>query len=517
MSDIGEREERMEPTNFRAPEDERFISSTLRDLMTIAFRHRRVVALSFLGVFAGAALAAVLLSEKYEARMKILVKHERVDPAVTSESSALPPQQISNQLVTEEDLNSELELITSRDLEEQVVETCGLDSLPSFWHFLQPIRDFLHPTSAAERIAKAVRKLNKDLDVELVPKTDMIEVTYATPDPVLSARVLTTLANGYLAKHLAVHRPPGAFNFFQQQTEQYQKELAAAEARLADFGRDQERGAVSPDIQKPLVLQTAIQFEAALRQAQASIAQTQERIHALEGLATATPSRLTTINRKSDNPLLLQQLKSTLLTLELQRIELLNKFEPSYRPVQQIEAQITQARAAIAAEDKAPVREETTDRNPTYQFVDQALALARADLASYQAQAAATAKIVRDYGSSAVFLDQKDIEHQDLIRTAKADEANYLLYLNKREEARISDALDTERIANVAIAEAPTAPALPKYPLGLLVLLAILLAALVSVGTAFAADYFDPSFRTADEVEALLNTPVLASMPNNAG
>ena len=121
-----------------------------------------------------------------------------------------------------------------------------------------------------------------------------------------------------------------------------------------------------------------------------------------------------------------------------------------------------------------------------------------------------------DSGFYRELLDQKDIEQQDLIRTAKAKEANYLLYLNKREEARISDALDTQRIANVAIAEAATVPALPVHPRWLFVLLGILFAILVSAGAAFVADYFDASFRTADEVEAFLDTPVFAAMPNHA-
>ena len=321
----------MERTNFGPPENERVFSSTARDLLAIAFRHRQLVTLSFLGVLAGAILAAILLPDQYEARMKILVKHERVDPVVTSEPNAMP--QLSSQLVTEEDLNSEVELIKSRDLLEKVVETCGLDaSRPSFW-------DFLRPNAAGEkdlRNARAVRKLDKDLTVEPAKKSNMIEVSYATPDPLLSARVLTTLANEYLVKHLAVHRPPGAFNFFQQQAEQYQKDLGKAEARLADFSRDQEHGAVSPQIQRDLVLQKANEFEAALRQTQASIAQTQERMRALEALAAATPSRLTTTDRKYDNPQLLEQLKSSLLTLELKRTELLGKFEPSYRPVQEL-------------------------------------------------------------------------------------------------------------------------------------------------------------------------------------
>jgi uncharacterized protein involved in exopolysaccharide biosynthesis len=92
----------MEQTNFGTPENERVPSSTLRDVMRVAFRHRQLVTLCFLGVFVGAILAAILLPEQYEARMKILVKHEREDPVVTSEPNTVPQQQLGNQLVTED-------------------------------------------------------------------------------------------------------------------------------------------------------------------------------------------------------------------------------------------------------------------------------------------------------------------------------------------------------------------------------------------------------------------------------
>ena len=48
----------------------------------------------------------------------------------------------------------------------------------------------------------------------------------------------------------------------------------------------------------------------------------------------------------------------------------------------------------------------------------------------------------------------------------KTAEDNYLLYLRKREEARISDALDGKKIVNVTIAEAATVPVLPSFHLG---------------------------------------------------
>src|SRR2546427_4639833 len=44
------------------------------------------------------------------------------------------------------------------------------------------------------------------------------------------------------------------------------------------------------------------------------------------------------------------------------------------------------------------------------------------------------------------------------IRNVKAAEDNYLLYLRKQEEARISDALDRRQIVNVSIAQAATVP-----------------------------------------------------------
>ena len=502
----------MDRTNFDAPGDGRVPSSTLRDLLGVMFRQRPLVTLSFLGVFSGAALAAVLLPERYEAHMKILVQHERVDPVVTAHPNAMPP--LSNtEAVREEDLNSEVALIKSRDLLEKIVQSCGLDApSPHSW-------GFPGDNSAAGkglRMARAVRKLDGDLKAEPAKKSSLIQVSYASADPVLSALVLTTLADAYLVKHLTVHRPSGAFNFFQQQTEQYKKQLATAEGHMAAFGREGGGNAVSPQIQRDLKLQKASEFEANLRQTEASVTQTQERIRALGALAAATPSRLATTDRKSDNPQLLGQLKSSLLSLELQRTQLLDNFEPSYRPVQEVEAQIAQARAAIAREERAPVHEETTDRNPTYQWLDGELARAQADLASYRAQAAATALIVRDYRSNALLLNQKDIEQQDLVRTAKAEEANYLLYLNKREEARISDALDTQRITNVAIVEAPAVPLLPVHSRWLYVLLGIPCAILVSVGSAFVADHFDASFRTPEEVAGFLNMPVLAAMPSSA-
>ena len=504
----------MEDMGFSNHNGDGVRAPTVRDFLTIAFRHRRLMMLSFLGILSGAILVAVLQPSRYEAGMKILVKRERVDPVVTAEASAVSQFAPA---VTEEDINSEVELLKSRDLLEKVVLASNLQdkSHPPSSRMLAAIRvrEGAGTPERDELIARAVRTLQTKLNVEVVKKSNLIGVTYESLDPELASRVLTALSSLYLEKHLEVHRPPGAFDFFQQETQQYRKGLADAEARLVDFSHG--AAVVSPQLEKEVALQKLAEFDATLHQTQAAIAETQQRTRVLQEQAASIPTRMVTQVHNADDATLLSQLRSNLLALELKRTELLEKFEPSYRLVQEVDTQIAQTRDALAVAEKSQLHDETTDRDPTYEMVRGELAKAKADLAGLQARAEATALTVRSYRENARSLEPKEIVQDDLIRTVKATEENYLLYLRKEEEARISDALDRRRIINVAIAESPTVPSLPSNHRSLTVLVGLLLATLVSVGLAFGSEYLDPTFRTPDEVTSFLNIPVLATMPQN--
>jgi uncharacterized protein involved in exopolysaccharide biosynthesis len=208
-------------------------------------------------------------------------------------------------------------------------------------------------------------------------------------------------------------------------------------------------------------------------------------------------------------------MKSKLLELELKRTELLTKFEPTYRPVQEVEQQIAQTREAIATAERTPLRDEITDRDPTYEALRSELAKSRTELAAAEARAAATSALVRNYRTESQQLDHKEVLQQGMLRAAKADEENYMLYLRKQEEARISDALDQQRFSNVVVAEPATVPYAAQGRWLLVVLLGGLIASVVSVMLALAMDRWDPSFRTPDEVESFLGTPVVAAFPKN--
>jgi uncharacterized protein involved in exopolysaccharide biosynthesis len=477
-------------------------SFTARDVVAIGFRHQRLLVLCFVGVLLGVGLSAMVLPTKYRAETKLLVKRERVDPVVSPDQNA---PMMFHDTVSEEEINSEVELIQSADVLQKVVQTCGLDKKK----FLSSV---LHPgQTPANRTDKAVSDLRGDLQLEVIKKTNVISIAYESHDPQLAQRVLATLDDAYVQKHLDVHHPTGQFQFFDQQADQYKKDMLAAEAQLRGFAEKQ--GGVAPTTLRDMTLQKLADFTSTLETTRNSIAETEKRIAALEGQLQSTPARLTTQMKKSDNPQVLESLKASLQTLELKRTELLTKYQPTYPLVQEVDKELSDTRAALAKEESSPVKEETTDQNSTYEWVNSELAKAKADLSGLKAREISLTATVDVYTTQARQLDQQGLLQGDLTRTEKADEENYLLYMKKKEEARIEDALDRTRLLNVSVAQPPLLPSLPTRSPWIFALVACLLAVAVSLGVVFAIDYSDQSFRTPSEVLAELRIPVLAAVP----
>jgi uncharacterized protein involved in exopolysaccharide biosynthesis len=471
---------------------------TLRDIIAVLFRQRWPMIASFALVVIAMAVSGMWIP-KYEAQMKILALRQRSDAMVTSSANA--PSQNSNDQVSEEDLNSEVELLNSDEVLRKVVVTTGLAGQSAF----------STDGASAVSVAKAVRKLSKDLKIEPLRKTNVISVSYDARDPKMAEEVLKALSAGYMEKHLELHRSSGEFKFFDQQTEHYKRGLNLAQEKLTNFTKG--TGVVSAELERDSALHQADDFDSTARQAQTTLLETEQRIRALKAELQTIKPRITTVVRNSDNPELLQQLKSTLLNLQLKRTELLTKYEPTYRLVQEVDQQIADAKSAIAAEESKPIRDESSDQNPDYQWVQAELTKAKADLSGLKARATAAAAVAAKYRAQAQGLDQSMVTQQNLLQDTKTQEDNYLLYEHKREEARISNALDQGGILNVALAEPPVVPALPKRSPLSVALLTLLLAGTFSFSTAFVLDFMDPTFRTPDEMAGYLGIQVLAALP----
>jgi uncharacterized protein involved in exopolysaccharide biosynthesis len=478
---------------------------TLRDLVSPLFRHRRLATVCFAGALLCSIAAAVVLSRKYESRMAILVNRERLDPVVTTESTTQVPQMAPQ--VTEEEINSEVELLQGRDVLEKVVLACGLQKSGSDSWLTRMLPGIGKDTA----ISRAVEGLGKQLKVKIVSKTNLINVSYRSRDPQVAFGVLNTLANLYLEKHVAVHRPAGSFEFFSKEAERYREALQESEARLSSF--DTQEGLVAPDEERTNMGLKLADAVAALHSAQQAAAADEHRIHDVQRQMRATPARSTTQQVSNSPDLLLQQLQGNLLSAQVNRGQLLMKYDPSYPLVQQVDQQIKETQAAIAEAEKTKYVNQTTDRDPTYEFLREDIARTQADLASQKATATALDRTITTLRQHLVELDQKALKQADLVRENKANEANYLLYLSKREQERTSDALDKKRIANVAIAIPPSVPALPVHSAALIGIAGFLLSIAIGTAAAYLAEYMDPSFHTPTEVVDILKIPLVVAIP----
>lgn len=410
------------------------------------YRHKRLFGVSLFAFLAIACLAAWLQPIRYEARVKLLVRRDRVD-TVMSATRENPPIRTD---ISQEEIQSETQIVTSRDLLQQVITTCNVPPSPSvFAATFAPAS--AEARGSGNRLDRRVIDLERQLVVSPIKKSNIFVVSYAHRDRAVAACVLNTLSKGYVEKHLALQRPQGALAFFQREVERNRTELAGAEAELSRFTRD--AGAPAVELERELKVRKLQETEGQLRDTRAALAEAAERRRTLEATLTSAPTRQTTQVRIADNAQLLERLQGTLLTLELKRTELLTRYEPEYRLVTEVDAQITQARDALRAAESRPVRDETSDNDPTHQWLRSELTKARTELAALAAREAAQLRLVGAYRDEARELAQKAVRQQELVREVKTREETYLLYLRKEEEARVSDALDRQRIANVVIAE----------------------------------------------------------------
>src|ERR1700757_570123 len=173
-------------TIFRTPADKDDAYISLRAIVAPLRRRKRLLIVSFVALFALLVTISLLRGSPYEAHTSILVSRERIDPLVTSSATqqmvSVPPP------LTDEEINSEVELLKSHDILEKVVLANGLDTPKT-----KSIFALLHPgETKEERTARAIKSLATKIKVETPTKTNLINVTYNSSNAATAYGVLKT-------------------------------------------------------------------------------------------------------------------------------------------------------------------------------------------------------------------------------------------------------------------------------------------------------------------------------------
>jgi uncharacterized protein involved in exopolysaccharide biosynthesis len=431
---------------------------------------------------------ALLVPREYESEMTFLVNNNRADALASADGNAAAPRPAD---ISDQQISTEVQILASRELASQALPATGF-------------------TGTAIERERALARLQKNLQIAPVLKANMIRVRYFAADPSQAANVLKALAAAYRDQHARLHGNPGQLGFFNQQSAEAEKKLKDADNKLLEF--QQGSGIVSAAEQKQMLLSRQIELQVTLHQAEAELKETTNRIASVKPRLEAMSHRIATQTRRVPNQYSVERLNTMLTELQNRRTELLSKYRAGERIVTQLDQQIADTKKALQSAESSASTEEVSDVNPLRQSLEAELSRLEAAEAGLAGRIQAMRRQDSTYRGELAKLETLAPVEQEYQREEKVAESNYLLYDKKREEARFSQSLDEEKIANVVLVEKPSLPVLPKSraaQLSIVYLLALLVGGIVVA----LASRMKQTVETPWALEEAAAVPVLGTVP----
>lgn len=469
--------------------------------LDLAYR-RRVTLIEAAGVVMGVVVLVTLMwPPVYKSHAKILVQNNRaqllVSPGLQT-SSPENPAVVTNP-VSEQDLNSEVQLLTSLYLVKRALAGLREPLNASATHAITSVFGTaldmpaigyrsLHGIPALTAKDRWALKLSRGLHAYVINRSNVIEVEFESHNSQWSRVFLNRLIAQYLAYHARISHDPQAAAFFRKQTHLLNTQLNQAENNLRAF--ELQTGITNLSDQKQALVNRLSDLQLQYSKSVAELASANRQLAELRTQLRNTPSRIGKEVRSVQN-LALQQLKPQLMELKAQRAELLTRYQPTSRRIQEIDAKITAAEAILSREDHLTVQEQSTDLNPVWVTVDTNFKQAETTVASLAAERNALAAQIEATRKQLADMINAGVEVERLERDVTAKKEAYLSYLRKAEEARAAEGLNIEKILDVSVAQEPNLPLQPAFPL---VWLNLLAGTILALAGGFAAAYLEERF-----------------------
>ena len=264
-------------------------SGTLRAAAEALFRHRALFLITAGTVLLFTVLYVLFVPRTYVSEMNILVRNARPDYIISPERST---GQIVQRDVTEERINSEIEVLRSKDVADAVVD-------PTWSTAPAGSQSASHTDSQIRQHEKANLTFSEHLTVEALRKSNVIHVVYLAPTPHEATQTVERVLAAFLAKQREIERSTGASSFFAAEAARYKEELDLAQQQLAGFQQSNQIVSLGT---KETTLEAQINaLDDNIRAAQVQITEAANRVASDRIQLAALPQRQSTQQRSIPN------------------------------------------------------------------------------------------------------------------------------------------------------------------------------------------------------------------------
>jgi uncharacterized protein involved in exopolysaccharide biosynthesis len=503
----------------------------LRIFFHILFKRKFLILAFFAITILITGISIARIETRYMVSSEILVKLGREHFYVPTSTDETFRPTISFSSI--EQMNSEMQLIKSRPLIEQVIQAIGptvvyeeliekepgiLDSLrrqsQKFFNTLKPKKQERSETKEIElsKTDRAVLRIQDNLAVRAIKNSRVIQIDFEHNDPQVAAIVVERLVNAYLEARPQVYKNTQSNAFFQEQAKILKHKIDKTENALKDF--KEQHDIIALNEERAILLQRKAELQSELNRSLSEKAETEKRIGQITHQLEATPSKIEQGENTVHNPLLISTLEEQLVTLELKERELLTKYTENNHFVQDVKKQLKIVRDKLAQQENKRYESTAFGPNPTHQRLNEDLFRNEAELQAINAKISTQKIHLAEYSERLDVLNNFEYKFKNLENRLEVDRENFKLYLTKLEETRISSEMDLKKIANVSVimpAQMPLEPMDSNKRLFLAI--GFFIAVFGSIGLAVFLEYFSEDLERPEEIEKLLGAPVLASVP----
>jgi polysaccharide biosynthesis transport protein len=389
-------------------------------------------------------------------------------------------------------------LLRSRTLAERVAVRTGLVDDPAFFVLFDakpsnstvgPSGRYL-PTGRAQRQEAAGAILLKYARVVPARASRLVDVSFSSPDPALSAKVVNAWSSNFI--DLSLERRYDATSYarrfledrlgqLRQRLERSERELVAfaSRERIVDVPNESGNGARS------LAAQDLSELNQALARATADRLQSQARFEVnSRGSSTATEA----LNNSAINGL--RQRRAELSALYQKQLV---QFAPGYPTAQEIARQVETI-------DRAITREEARVGNSLRTVVE----------ADREREVAIRQRVDR-LKDDLLNLRRRSIQYNIYQRDVDTNRQLYDGLLQRYKEIGVAGGIGVNNVSVVDAADVPMTPASPRLIVNLL--LGFIAGTILGCITAYILEQSDESITDPEEVDRLVGLPLLGVVP----
>lgn len=440
---------------------------TTRSFIKLLFKHRRRLLMLFLLISVPAAALSWFHegAPKYQAFAKVMMD-QLSSPTAGLLLDAL--QQRGQDYIV-----GEMEIIRSYPVAERVIRRLGMD---------QSDPPAATPAERTRLYEEALARIGENLDLSRTEDSNVLTISYTDEHPEDAAAVVNAVLDTYLGYRTELDDQTKRYSFIEQQLGLVQgrlNDLSEKEADLLQIGEPVDRQTRHDMLTKQLA-----DLHGELSTQQVRRRQREVRLDIMKRTMAGGAAELPDVGSDSPHSPLVDQLRQTLLQLQIKRLEMLQAYVASYSGIDLVVSEMSELKDELRRQQDLVLADEE----------------ARLQVALAEEQAIQEA--VRDVTNQLAAIADRNVELQrgQLARDIKYNSAEYDLLLKEQENARlvVSQQAYGLRVRVISPAFVPGGPVPSKKLRNILISVVMGL-----VGSLGIVGLMESASRTADSTVAL--------------